>query len=90
MNKKFVNPRAFPVPSFFNVEFSGQIRQCLESSLDISNRMGSKKGILVYNGISRKLIPLAVALYMLCLPWITVIFLFAIAPIFGANKLTFT
>lgn len=48
-----------------------------------------KKRILVYNLFSKKLHPWAIRLYLLSFPFTLVILIFAIAPIFGPNKLPF-
>lgn len=46
-----------------------------------------KKKILVYNGVSRKLVPWAGGLYLFGLPYAFVIFLLVLAPLAGRNKL---
>lgn len=48
-----------------------------------------KKGILIYTGISKKLVPWAVALYIFSFPLMFLVFLFVIAPIAGLNRLPF-
>lgn len=49
-----------------------------------------QKGILVYTGISRRLVPWATALYLLSFPLVFIVFLLAAAPIAGPNRLPCT
>lgn len=48
-----------------------------------------KKGFFVYNGISKKLVPWAIALYLISFPLMFLVFLFVFAAIAGFNRLPF-
>lgn len=58
--------------------------------LDISCGLDPKKRKLIYNGMSRKLIPWAITVFVLLPPLICIQSLFVLAPVVGAtNKLPF-